>query len=438
MRVSSATVKNLQVLDLIKSTHEQNIASMNIKFLPQVDSGRQISSVSLFLDKLFIGLTWPADQQPVNAVSMLKLEKDADDYRDVTGSELFEQGVTANNIFWQAGCHSMAVFSRNADTPPVLYASLLSPSGCKLAMTRDGENIEVLPSINDDVLVRSMVAFNGRLFAATYNSERLPVVYCSDDPASGTWERACEPGFSDSGNISITSMTEFNGSLYVALLNPTGGFQLWRTTTDDNAPYSWKQVISQGAQRYTQNPGVLSMATFDGALYLGTGPFDTAVDSSKDNIAAAELIQVFPDDSWDIVVGSPRFSPTGLKVPMAAMGPGFDSRKNTRITAMAEHQGRLYVTTSGAGQVDRTLSNSYRLWSTADGEEWSAVSTGNPDTRNALTVRVMITTPENLLLASSESGHYDLFTDAAIILKHERSAKEPSLLRFAKKLLHGK
>jgi len=412
------------------STHEQNITSMNIKVLPQADSGRQISSVSLFQDKLFVGLTWPADQQPVSTATMLRLEMDAGAYNDVAGSELSEQGAADSNIFWQMGCHAMTVFSRKTDTSPVLYASLLTPSGCKLSMTRDGEKLEALPLIDDNVLVRSMVAFNGRLFAATYNAERLPVVYCNADPVADKWERASEPGFADAGNISITSMAEFNGSLYVALLNPTGGFQLWRTTADGNAPYSWKQVISQGAHRYTQNPAVTSMAEFNGALYIGTGLHGAAADFSEGDYAAAELIQVFPDDSWEIIVGSPRFSPVGLKVPMAAMGPGFDNRKNTAITAMAANKGRLYAAANGTGHVN----SSYCLWSTADGEEWLTVSTGDPESSNALTVRAMITTPENLLLATSESGHYDLFTDAAIKSKYERSTKEPSLLRFAKKL----
>lgn len=402
---------------------------MNIKFLPQVDSARQISSVSLFLDKLFVGLTWRADQQPVSTASMLGLEMDADGYNDVTGSELSEQGAVDNNIFWQTGCHAMTVFSRKADTSPALYASLLTPSGCMLSMTRDGEKLEALPLIDDNVLVRSMVAFNGRLFAATYNAERLPVVYCNADPVADKWERVSEPGFADAGNISITSMLEFNGSLYVALLNPTAGFQLWRTTADGNAPYSWKQVISQGARRYTLNPAVTTMAEFNGALYIGTGLPGAAADSSQGDYAAAELIQVFPDDSWEIIVGSPRFSPAGLKVPMAAMGPGFDNRKNAAITAMAVNKSHLYVATSGTAQT-----SSYGLWSTADGEEWSMVSTGDTESGNTMTVRAMIATPENLLLAISESGHLDLYNDAAIKLKRERPTKEPSLLRFAKKL----
>lgn len=407
---------------------------MNIKFLPQVDSARQISSVSLFQGKLFAGLTWPAGQQPVSTASMLRLEMNADGYNDVAGSELTEQGAADNNIFWQTGCHAMTVFSRKTDTSPVLYTSLLTPSGCKLSMTRDGEKLEALPSIDDNVLVRSMVAFNGRLFAATYNAENLPVVYCNADPVADKWERVSEPGFADAGNISITSMLEFNGSLYVALLNPTAGFQLWRTTADGHAPYTWKQVISQGARRYTQSPAVTSMAEFNGALYIGTGLPGAAANFRQGDYAAAELIQVFPDDSWEIIVGSPRFSPAGLKVPMAAIGPGFDNRKNTAITAMAANQGRLYVATSGTAHVNNALTSSFGLWSTADGEEWSTVSTGDPESSNALTVRTMIATSENLLLATSGSGHDDLFSDAAIRPKHKRPTKEPSLLRFAKKL----
>jgi len=417
------------------TTYEQNFATANIKFLPQAASGIQISSLSLFQDTLFAGVTWPANQRPTNAAGILKYEMGADTYHKVTGSEPGERAAANENMFWQMGCPAMAVFKRKADAAAALYASLLTLSGCELLMTRDGENVESLPLIADGVLAHLMVAFNDSLFIATNDKQRGPVVYFSADPVAGEWKQATEAGFGDISNIAITSMAEFNGSLYVATLNPSSGFQLWYTSTVNDDPV-WRQVISQGAHRYTLNPAVISMVVYEGALYLGTGPNGANGEEGDNDSAGAELIRVFPDNSWEIVVGSPRFSPVGLKVPMAAMGPGFDNRKNNAITAMAVHEGQLYASTSDTGYINKPQMSSYRLWSTADGDEWLAVPISSTNSIKAMTVSAMISTPENLLLVTSEARYQHLFPATAIKSNGGKMAKEPSLIQRAKSFLH--
>lgn len=414
------------------TTDEKQATADNIIFLPQPSAGRQICSLSLFQDKLYAGLTWPASDSAPNKASILKCALDTTGCDEIIDSEPADQSATSNDSLWQTGCHAMAVFKAGSDSSPALYASMLTPSGCKLMMINDGEKINELPRIAEGVLVHSMIAFDDHLFVAAHDAQNGgAAIYFCEDPASGKWEKATEAGFGDAGNTSISSMAEFNDSLYVATLNPTSGFQLWCTSDEGDEPYAWQQVISQGALRYTLNQAVISMTVFDGALYLGTGSPDT----NDEYAEAAELIRVYPDNSWDIVVGSPRFSPYGLKVPMAAMGPGFDNRDNIAITAMAAHEGRLYVTTCNTAHSNNLQSDNDYLWSSADGEEWSAVATGAPESMNSMTVRAIIATPKSLLLATAKSACTNSFAAVAMKSKSNNLVKQPSLLKIAKSFL---
>lgn len=413
----------------IMTTDEQQATAENIIFLPQPSAGRQISSLSLFQDKLYAGLTWPASDSSPNKASMLKCELDTSGCDEIIGSEPADQSATSDDSLWQTGCHTMAVFKARSDSSPALYTSLLTSSGCKLMMINDGEKVNELPLIAEGVLVYSMMAFDDHLVVATHDTKSGgPVIYFSEDPASGQWLKATEAGFGDAENTSISAMAEFNSSLYVATHNPTSGFQLWSTSGEAGEPYAWKQVISKGALRYTLNQAVISMAVFDGALYLGTGSPST----NEQYAEAAELIRVYPDNNWDVVVGSPRFSPYGLKVPMAAMGPGFDNRNNIAITAMAVYEGRIYATTCNSAHSNNVLSDSQCLWRSSDGDEWSAVATNAPE---SMIVKAIIPTAKNLLIATSKSVCANSFAAVTMKPNSNNLAKEPSLLNFAKSFL---
>src|SRR5437867_10212785 len=121
-------------------------------------------------------------------------------------------------------------------------------------------------------------------------------------------------------------MAVFNNHLYAGTFNHYEGFQIWKTPATGKSPCRWTKVIERGAYRGPLNEVAMSLCVFDGALYVGSAIQNGGYDRTNFiGPAAAELIRIYADDSWDLVVGSPRSTPQGTKYPLSGLGPGFDS-----------------------------------------------------------------------------------------------------------------
>ena len=383
----------------------EHLPSADVIFIPVTESGR-VRSITQYRDKLFIGRTWPASSRADEDGCLLSSARDTIEFEYVHDIRL-NRGAGKNppNFTVQqemeTGCLALAVFNGKPGVDEMLIASLFSPQSSHLLVTRDGERFDEVASVADGAVVHAMVEFDGRVFASIAGVAPGPAIYCSDDPAAGDWKLACEPGFGDKANVSITTLSVFHDRLYAATFNPYNGFQLWCAPAGTDAPCQWQQVIAGGGLRYTSSPAVASMAVFNDALYIGTGsPGENFATYFNLDIAAAELIQLSANNHWEIIAGSPRFSPDGLKVPMAAMGPGFDDASNIAITALAVHDGRLYAGTCADDyQQQQTGSDSFDLWSTADGEEWSPVAVTMTESARPSGITAASSTSKSLLLA---------------------------------------
>jgi hypothetical protein len=279
---------------------------------------------------------------------------------------------------------------------------------------------------------RFLVPFNGRVYTSlvgstkyVVNESRFPIVFESDDPARGLWREASLPGFGEGANNVIFQMAAFSGHLYAGTFNHDVGFQLWKTRAEGARPYAWRKIIDFGAGRGNLNQGVLSMCVFDGALYIGTCIQDGGYDRTHDvGPAAGEIIRVYPDDTWELVVGAPRATAQGFQVPSSGMGPGFDNPFNGYIWRMCAHAGRLYVGTLNWSvflpYVDRNQwppelrarlgpraitfiakqRSGCEIWSTEDGDTWTPVTVsgfGNPYNCGA---RTLESTPYGLAVGT--------------------------------------
>src|SRR5262249_7453358 len=134
--------------------------------------------------------------------------------------------------------------------------------------------------------------------------------------------------------------------LYAGTLNATSGYQIWKTTATGRAPYKWTKVVEGGAGRGNLNEIALSMCVFGDALYVGSG----IQNGGRDRVhnvgpAAGELIRIYPDDTWDLLVGDTRKGDSGTRRPLSGIGPGFGSLLNALFWAMAVYDGHLYVGT---------------------------------------------------------------------------------------------
>src|SRR5439155_13065619 len=237
----------------------------------------------------------------------------------------------------------MVVFQGASDPAPALYVCTISPLGSLILRSQDGEHFlpvrrPELKSPSTTWSFRTLVPFNGRLFTAPAgricgefvdrNASQAAVVFENADPVLAKWRAVSEAGFGDSTNETVLEMASFHGFLYAGTLNPHKGLQVWRTR-DQRAPYQWEQVLTDGAFRGRLNKGAASMCVFQDALYIGTG-------EESRNSVGAELICVYPDNTWDLVVGTPRYTFEGPKFPISGLSPGFDDPHNGQIWEMTE------------------------------------------------------------------------------------------------------
>jgi hypothetical protein len=89
------------------------------------------------------------------------------------------------------------------------------------------------------------------------------------------------------------------------------------------------------------------MVVFKGNLYIGNGlPRQGKGGTDTYGPFPGELIRLYPDDNWDLVIGTQRFTPHGLKRPLSGMGPGFSNLFTNALWRMTEHNGWLYIGTS--------------------------------------------------------------------------------------------
>jgi len=398
-------------------------------------------SMGYYDGALYLGVTHPQGDGPQDAARILRYDPETNLWEVVYESPLVEadDNAAVHDVYRGEASRKLGSSQKgdlvpryrgfrgitqlgNGHGQPLLFASTLSHWGSQLLVSRDGRTFEEAcePGLgNPNILsFRAILAFKGKLFVAPVGTVRegvmdrnfgdLAQLFVADDPLSGRWREAMEPGFGDPTNLSVFAATAFDDHLYVGTGNPQRGFELWKTRAEGEPPYEWTRVLTRGAYRYNVNETTASMTVFNGALYVGSGLPGLGYDKAHDvGPAAAELIRVRPDDSWDLLVGASRFTPDGLKIPSSLCGPGFDDPENSAMWAMTAYDGALYVGTHHCGAFHDALNGSerigggFQLWATQDGDEWEAVTMDGFGDVFATGVRTLLPTPVGLFLGTS-------------------------------------
>lgn len=336
------------------------------------------------------------------------------------------------------GYRGMKVFQGASDRKPNLYVSTMSTvlRGCAAHVLRSEDGIHFEPASepgigNDRISTfRELVAFDGYLYAPPagegiqFNSNRTGVLMRSKDPRPGNWEVAGDLGFGDPNNNGIFMMTQANGQLYAGTFNHFEGYQIWTTPPCGASPLQWRKVIDRGAHRGPLSEIAMGMCEFNGALYVGSSIQNGGYD--RTNLVgpgAGEIIRIWPDDSWDLLVGMPRDTPDGMKYPLSGLGPGFDNIFAGYTWRMCQHDGWLYVTTfdwsvflqfahrpsptsrrllNGIGYDQLTdVGGGFEMWRTRDGVNWIPVTLNGMDNPYNYGGRTMVSTPEGLAVGSA-------------------------------------
>ncbi|MCU0233055.1 MAG: hypothetical protein MUE90_03350 [Thermoanaerobaculales bacterium] len=371
------------------------------------------------------------------------------------------------------GYRGMAVCRGDGEARPSLFVSAGSSAsrgiGAHFLRSANGVDFEPwsVPGLGDPDVVsfRALAAFRGRLFtspagmARAWNVSSRPAVLECRDLDSGAWQEVSKPGFGDVENRSIFELEVFNGQLYAGTTNPKRGYEVWRTDAEGKPPYRWRRVVERGAYRGPLNEGVTSMCVHGDALYVGSGIQHGGYDRNFGvGPAAAEVIRIHPDDSWDLVVGSPRKTRKGFKAPSSGLGPGFNNFFIGYIWSMASYAGRLYVGTFDSSiflrfatgeRVTKWLrrvgaetvvgaEGGFDLWSSTDGVTWNLVTRtgfGNPYNYGA---RTMTASPAGLFVGTANpfgpevavrrgnGWQYELNTEGGLEVWMQRNGRVPS------------
>jgi hypothetical protein len=279
------------------------------------------------------------------------------------------------------------------------------------------------------------------------NCTDFPVVLESEDPYRGHWRVVSQPGFGDTDNLSVNEMASFNGCLYAGTLNPKRGYQIWKTEASGKPPYRWHKVVGDGAYRGSASSIAASMSVLKGVLYVGSG-LQRQGKGSLDRYGPfpAELIRIYPGDSWDLIAGTQRFTPHGFKRPLSGTGPGFGDLFVQAFWRMAEYEGWMYLGTSDwrsvpkylprRGQPRRDLSSSqllyltkstreyaggFSLWCSQEGVRWFPVTTtGFNDNPYTYAIRELTSSPYGLFVSTAASRGSDRGGGLEVWLGRER------------------
>ncbi len=387
-------------------------------------------------------------------------------WEKVFASPLVE-GMDGDMVPMSVAFRAMTVFQAPSDPHPVIYAPTMATYQTSAVMLRsaDGKHFQVVseeglgfPDPYKPRGVRALVAFRDLLFVApavankgqrkSYNMPDEMLIMATRDPVRESWRHACEPHFGDPGNVTAFQMYASEDYLYAGTGNIREGFQIWKTDAEGSPPYKWKKIVGHGAYRGKLNQGAITFQSFKGSIYVGTGIQEGGYDRYNNvGPAAIELIRINADDSWDLIVGEPRITPEGLKVPLSGLGPGFGKPSAGYLWSLCEHDGWLYAGTYdwlvGARYGRRDLwpeqvrkyftlnkveqfiekFGGFDIWRSRDGCRWTPVTHngfGNPFNIGA---RTMVSTPHGLFVGTANSFAPDVAVQRVSGWEYEHSPR---------------
>ena len=306
------------------------------------------------------------------------------------------------------GVNSTIMWDRSKLPPPRILRSVDGLNFIPIPQT-PGTFLGDLPFNPDHSSFRSPVSLHGKLFVIAGPVFGQGQLIGSSDPAKGddAWFLA------DTSGTLFYELAAFNGWLYVGTIDASG-YSVFKLRVDGNPPYQLVPVIPKGAF-LTKNPSksVVSMNEYAGQLYVGTATY-------------TEIIRINPDDTWDVVVGSPRQVPlpgggVEWKYPLSGLEAGFGHTLNDHAWQMDDPYRQLFIGTYNAATGSKNdpvhgplLEHNMgaHLYKSPDGWYYSALTTnGFKDPADPyggpfdFGIRTMAATPHGAFLGTANDAY---------------------------------
>lgn len=317
------------------------------------------------------------------------------------------------------GFRGMIVF-QELDGTEALYVTTVSPQfafselqnlPARILRSTDGVHFEPIPQDPGTAFgnfplssLRNPVAFQGKLYVIAGAIQGSGYLLESDDPAAGNDSFRVV----NSDGLLVSAAMPYNGRLYVGTRSLTDGYGVYWTDAQGDPPYTFHPVVENGGYLIPlRNVEALSMQEFRGDLYVGANGI---VAGPIGWMAPAELIRVHPDDTWELVVGYPRQTPDGWKIPISGLDAGFGWFLNGHMWRMEVFEDHLYVGTFDSSTTFKDDSEvaplvepymGFDLYRTADGAQFEMVTEDGFGDPYSFGVRTMAATPYGLFLGTA-------------------------------------
>ncbi|RIK56655.1 MAG: hypothetical protein DCC57_02975 [Chloroflexi bacterium] len=327
-------------------------------------------------------------------------------------------GTVGYTVARDVGFRGMAVF-QEPDGTEALYVGSVSPRFIwdkapppRILRSTDGVNFAPVPQDPGSVLyelvessLRNPVIYQDKIFFISGTVQGSGPLLAASNPAGGNDEFQI---VSPPATI-VSAAAVYNGYLYIGVQDLAQGYSILKTDASGPPPYTYTQVVGNGGY-LTRRPNheVLAMEVFDGRLYIGGNGIRGSLAMGLGG--PAEMIRINPDDSWDLIMGEERETPTGWKFPISGFMPGFGNFFNGHIWRMIDFDGQLFVGTFDASTVQKdnpergpTLRPvmGFDLYRSANGRDFVPVTrTGFGDKFN-FGVRSLEVTPYGLFLGTA-------------------------------------
>lgn len=314
-------------------------------------------------------------------------------------------GHPSSSVARDIGYRNMVVFTE-PDGTEALYVAAVTAKVIehaapppRLLRSTDGITFTPVPATPGTLMgdleaegLRACTIYRERLYVVAGRLFGDGIVLESTNPAGGDNHfRQVTPD-----GLRVHEMAVFNGFLYLGLRQPLGGYSVVKTDAAGLAPYRFTPVVPRGGGRGAWGShSAMGMRVFQDRLYVGTEH-------------PAELICIYPDDSWDVIAGRPRRTAAGMKYPLSGMGDGFDYALNRIVHRLEEHNGWLYV---GLGSFEAVKARSlpivgplirpymgFDLLATRDGIHFTSVTRTGFDDPAGGDPRCFASTPHGLFL----------------------------------------
>jgi len=249
--------------------------------------------------------------------------------------------------------------------PNQSIARIVSSAGVEFLHRSDGAAFalqsESSSHFESDLLVHQSVTVDGIEFGLFGNGSLTLGRRSKDSPSEG-WESLDLP--TPTGVISQLAL--WNGKLVLSVGDPVLGFGLHTAQPDGAGSLEWKSILARGADRYAANAEVFCLLPSGPTLFVACGR--SGAKHAWLN-GGFEILQFNEDGTWDVLVGAPRVSSSGLKVPLSARGPGFDEFNPGTLCYFCRDGFRFYLATFEP--VD-----GLKTWTSEDGLEWTVDASG--------------------------------------------------------------